>query len=70
MGVNERLGRESFFFLRVSVRLFTLHGHKELNDNLWDGHTKELRRNTRRGKKKCIGSSRVSDHGGRTRDSG
>jgi len=32
------LGRESFLSLSLTDSVFAFHGHKELNDNLWDGH--------------------------------
>ncbi len=35
---REVSGGNRFFFSDSKILVFAFHGHKELNDNLWDGH--------------------------------
>lgn len=59
---SQPVSRQSFFF--DSVCLFALHGHKKLNDNLWDGHEGVA---TREGVEKKVKNRVEADHGGRMR---
>jgi hypothetical protein len=56
--VNEksRAGIVFFFFFSDSkILVFAFHGHKELNDNLWDGHEGvATREGVEKGEKKML----------------